>query len=328
MLFFERSGWRIFRLAGVDVSISAGFLIIMALIVLWPGLQSGFTALGLAQGLIWILALAVSIIIHEFGHAIPCKVQNLEPSILLHGFGGLCFHQPAETDAKDLLIVVSGPLLQIAVGVLVWVVGALAVPDTVWASGPGEALLMFGRAFIYFSIFWGGLNLLVPMFPLDGGRLLHLVLRRFVAERKADEWALKVSIGAAAIGLPLALYFRSFLIAFVLFSIISDNWRALQSGVRLLQRRGREQPSGFLVELVEKAEACLEEGDFAEAARLCHQARAERGHIPPKTLDRIWTVLGLATLAQGDAEEASAYLKRVQRPDERVREVMEQLEQG
>ncbi|MEZ4460305.1 MAG: hypothetical protein R3E66_11380 [bacterium] len=92
MNFFETSGWRIGSLFGVDISLSMGFMFIVVF---------SMAIAGVYTGLIFAMTLFVSLVIHEMGHAVVAKRYDLEPSVLLHGFGGLCFHRPAATDGQD-----------------------------------------------------------------------------------------------------------------------------------------------------------------------------------------------------------------------------------
>lgn len=304
------SGFKVGRFAGVDVSVSMwyGFLIVIIL---------AFN--GLVQGSLFALAITISLLIHEYGHAVVCKRYDLEPSILLHGFGGLCIHRQAPDDPKDILIVVMGPIVEIVFGLVAF--GALA-----WAPiAPQSYLETFVRMFAWVSVVWGGANLLLPLWPLDGGRLFNLILRRFIRESRAQDIALKVSL---VLAIPLGivgLVAGYFFVGFLAFFVALHNYNALQSGVDLVGRKAKIRASDFTLELMEEAESAFASEDFRESYRICHQIRALGDSIPPKMQKRIWEVLAISAVEIGEHEEAEGWLERA--PDSaRIRKARERAE--
>lgn len=156
---------------------------------------------------LWALCLLVSILIHELGHALAFRQNGVESSIVLYHFGGLAIPRESwgsgtsfsRLSAKqDLWIALAGPLLQIAsAAVLIglfklgdyrldqaidgwvypWVplgLGSyIAESDGKMIDSPGLfALLVF---YAWPSIVWGLLNL-VPVWPLDGGRITRSLI--------------------------------------------------------------------------------------------------------------------------------------------------------
>lgn len=296
-MYFERSGLRVFAIAGIDVSVSFWYFLLMGFIVFWnPGVG----------GLLFALAVTVSILIHEFGHAVPSKIWGLSPSILLHGFGGLCMHQPADSDWKDIVILLAGPLVQIAVGIVAFV-GLQLLPSPPGQTMNWELLVYY---FAWVSVIWGGINLVLPIFPLDGGQLFHMLLRRFMVEDKAQGIALRTSIAVAIPCGIFALYAGFFFGAFLVAFILMGNFSALQSGMRLVDRKAKVRASGFVKEHMRLAEEAFAEEDWREAARLCHVLRAANDPIPKKQMDRIWELLAIATVNQGEFAEAKGWLKK------------------
>lgn len=313
-MFFEQSGWKIFSIGDVDVSVSFWYLILMVFIVAMnPGIG----------GVLFAAAITISVVIHEFGHAIPSKMYRLKPSILLHGFGGLCFHQPADSDGKDVLILLAGPILEIIVGLFAFAVLYLSAGEIGYTQNWELFLWYFG----YVSVVWGLANLLLPLFPLDGGQLFHLLLRRFMDERKAQDLALKASVTVAIPLGILAIAYQWFFGAIICFFIIMDNVNTLRSGARMIQRRAKKRASNFVKENLDEARAAFADEDWREAARLCHVVRAANDPIPDKQMDQIWEILGIATANQGEWDEALGWLKRA--PDTAaVREARRRCEEA
>jgi Zn-dependent protease len=301
-MFHESQGWRLFAIRDINVSISFGYVFIMAWII--------FSRLsrdqgGLAFGIALAAVVTVSILIHELGHALVSKYYKLRPSILLHGFGGLCLHDEADTDARDALIVLAGPLLQIFVGVL-----SLLIQRQMPLPGQLETIWFF---FGLFSVAWGLINMLLPAWPLDGGKLLHLILRRFLDADRARIATLWTSI---IVVVPIGIYAVSigrFFAVIISVLIVMECWGLLQSGSPLVSRGGARRKvtaaDSQAQELLQRAEAAFAQRDFDMAGRLCHQARGLRLPMSDAQAARVWELLTLSALHSGDLDEAREFIK-------------------
>ena len=304
---FETSGLKLFEIRGIPVSASFGFGFLMIFILVLNSIESGLPL---------VFAITLSLLIHEFGHAVVSKYYKLNPSILLHGFGGLCFHDVADSDRKDALIVVMGPVIEIIFGALA-IVGLMIAPLGFFEQ---SALLMFAKNFLvsfaYVSIIWGAANLFLPIWPLDGGKLFLLILRRFMEPRRAESITLKASMVVAIPIGALALYGGQLFLGLVVFFIVMDNYQSMQSGVPLIQRsgavpsRGAAKANDYVQSLLDDSKAAMADENWREAARLCHQIRSTSSTIPKKTMEQIWEILGVTTTKMGEYEEALNYLKR------------------
>lgn len=322
-MFMETQGYRVFSIAGIDVSVSPGYIFLMIMLVALNGASAG--------AIFAAVALTLSVLIHELGHAAISHRYKLRPSILLHGFGGLCFHDEAPTDGKDALIVVMGPLVEIVAGALALVALVVVPPG---AFGAFERVRDFLSIFAIFSLVWGAANLFLPIWPLDGGKLFHLLLRRFTNARQARQIALKVSIPTIILAGGVAFWhWHMLLVPIMGLFLIIENVQALQHDQPLVQRGGGASAARattanpFVAELLEDARAAMLREDWREAARLCHQARAASGALPKQQMDTVWTLLGLATARAGEHEEALSYLRRAPQTPQ-VTEAVAQCEQA
>lgn len=308
---FERQGFHFFTFRDVDVAVSPWYLVLMGFIALGPALTAGAGLMGdsFVSGLAFAVAVTVSLLVHEFGHAFASKRWGLGPSILLHGFGGLTFHQPASTDARDAFIIFAGPAVELILGglaVAAFVFGLPMLP----AGAATQLLAEFLSGLAYVSIAWGLINLLLPIWPLDGGQLFHLLLRRFMPEARAQDLALKVSIFVLIpVGIVGFLMLHSYFIAMLAFFLLMNNINALKGGQQIVARQAKARASDFQQELLAEADKAVEQADYAEAYRLCHQLRST-GEMPPKMLDRVWEILAVASVEMGRFDEAKSYFKR------------------
>ncbi|MFU8807103.1 MAG: site-2 protease family protein [Bradymonadaceae bacterium] len=304
-MFFERSGYHFFTWQDIKVSVSMWYLILMAFIIFFPMFMGG----SMLNGVLFAIAVTMALVVHEFGHALVAKYYKLSPSILLHGFGGLCISDEAHTDGDDAKILLAGPGAGLVFGV--GLLGLTMVAPGLVGASPVIATLV--GALIWVNIVWSLFNLLLPIWPLDGGQLFHLIMRRFTDPARAQRIALNVSVFTVIpVGIAAFMMFRSFFIAIIAVFIIMDNINALQTNRSLVSRASAKiinTASSFHEELLADARAAWEDEDWREAYRLGHHMRSV-GAMPPGMRDEVWTLLGLSSIEMGNFEEALGYLNR------------------
>ena len=128
-----------------------------------------------ASVLLFAVALLVSILVHELGHAVLQRHFGGRPSIVLYGFGGLAISNgPPVGPWRQIAISLAGPGAGFVLAGIIW----LIISQLSAAPPPmADRLLVY---LLYINIAWGIFNLL-PIYPLDGGHvsreLLMLVLR-------------------------------------------------------------------------------------------------------------------------------------------------------
>jgi membrane-associated protease RseP (regulator of RpoE activity) len=180
------------------------------------------------EGILWVVAVFVSILVHELGHALSARAFGWWPSILLYSFGGLTFYEPRfQTVGQRIVVLVCGPLAGFLLAGLI--LGGVYLGG--WPSH--EMLGSLLEYFLVINIAWGVMNLL-PVFPLDGGQISRTVLT-WLNPRRGGLWASYLSIAvAAAVVVAALIWLRSVYIA-ILFGLL-----AFQEISRLAyERRGR-----------------------------------------------------------------------------------------
>lgn len=295
---------QLFSVAGISVRASLGFLLLLA----YFG-YIHYGAYGPMGALLTIVAVIATLLVHEFGHALVARRYRLEPHILLHGWGGLCFHRPARSHNHDLAIVLGGPLLQLAVAGLVYGVVELVGPIS------SQELLSFPAIFVRYSVFWALLNL-VPIFPLDGGHVLRLILIRFIRpEDRANRIVFIVGIalsGAAALLGFLVLNNSMLGILGVLWAL--ENQRHLQQ-VNAVAGPPRPSRSPVADAILSESVTAFRAGDHHEARRLAFQARAEKD-LAQDQLDQAIRIITVASAELADWDETLDWSRRAPRtPD-------------
>lgn len=236
-----------FSLFRIPVTISPFFWVTSAILGwYWLTIEPG----GPANLVAWILCVLVSILVHEFGHALTMRAFGHWPEVVLHHFGGYATYRGRETPWRSLLITAAGPGVQFLLfGLLLasslwvlrnevsWVAVLLPqnflnvqwiIPDLLSRAGvfgKGTPLYAMMSSLLFINLFWPLLNLL-PVFPLDGGRILQSVLT-IAGVRASQNWTLKVGV---ALGTIVAVYFllQGNFIAGAMFAFMAmDNYQTL-----------------------------------------------------------------------------------------------------
>lgn len=157
-----------FNLFGIPVRVEPWFWLTMAF--LGGALSSRSNSReGLLMIALFMLAGFISILVHELGHALAGRKFGTQPAITLQAFGGYAeFRGGSFTRTQDFIVTAAGPGVQLVFAGLVFLIVGFLPRMTPEAD-------YFTRVLIGISIIWALLNLL-PILPLDGGRLLNAIL--------------------------------------------------------------------------------------------------------------------------------------------------------
>lgn len=194
-------------ISGIRVRIHLLFIVYAVAQVLWSINRGffgpGYTALAMA-------ALFVVVLMHELGHCVACRwVGGEADEILMWPLGGLASCHPPNDWRASLITTLGGP----AVNVVILPITSAAL----WAAGrPGTILFdpfQIGPLLLTALDSWWlvalwilhainlmilAFNVLLPIFPLDGGRVLHALLWRTHGRRRSMEMAAAVGLVAAS----------------------------------------------------------------------------------------------------------------------------------
>lgn len=199
-----------------SVPVQIGSSIVLLPLIL---IDFGGDARSMAFDLAFVGILLVSIFLHELGHAWGCLIQGVPVRrIMLYGGGGFCERSRSATRYEQELIVAMGPI----VNLFLWAGAGLIAP---FVQDPEMAWLLWTISSV--NGFLAVLNLL-PVSPLDGGKLFALGMRRLFDARVAMIISGVVGLACAILWVPLMLYgFIEF--GFILFFLPSVllHWRML-----------------------------------------------------------------------------------------------------
>ncbi len=200
---------RIGSIKGVPIRIHWTFPLLVVLVILPTGGKT--TTRSLAEGLLWIAALFICIVVHELSHSFVARRRGfLVRDIVLLPVGGVSeISGLPGTPADELAIAVAGPLASAGLALFLalagYASGAVMWPPTIFAGAILSRLM-------WANLLLAGFNLL-PAIPMDGGRVLRAVLAR----RRND---LRATVLAVQIGRFIGL-------AMVLVGVRYDLWLAV-----------------------------------------------------------------------------------------------------
>jgi stage IV sporulation protein FB len=228
-----------FFLAGVPVRIHPLFWVVSLVL----GLHGRDTLP--EEVLIWMLAMLVSILVHEMGHALAIRRFGWSPRIILYGLGGLAAydssesysysHNPNEENPRiKILIAGAGPLAGfLFAAVVIGLLWATKNPVYFLTGGPyffdwkieglsSEKTYWLMHHLIFINIFWGLINLL-PVYPLDGGQISREL---FVSLNPYDGivkslWLSAITGGVVAVVALLRLGFKDGIFLMLMFGLLA-----------------------------------------------------------------------------------------------------------
>lgn len=199
-----------------DIPVQIGSsLILLALLFI----DFGGSSRALMFDAIFFAMVLGSILLHELGHAWGCVVQRVPVRrIMLYGGGGFCEHRRAASRVQDELIVAMGPIIN----AVIWALCSLALPfvdDPYWAWGVASLMWINGVLAL--------LNLL-PVRPLDGGKLFHLLLQRLLPSGLAGRIAGGVGFVLAVLWIPAMIWsYLTYGMALLVIPPIGVHWRMM-----------------------------------------------------------------------------------------------------
>lgn len=192
-----------FRVSGIPVRVHPAFFIVSAIIGYSPGWADALGVNTLVVVGLWTSILFVSILVHELGHALMARAFGWPPHIVMYYFGGLAYYTPHSgyTPTRSVLISLAGP----GAGFVLY--GAtVGVEYLVFQRDPfPPPVLQYVFIQMEFVNLWWGLVNLLPVYPLDGGRVAEQVCKK-IAPYRGMEYTFKLGI-IAAVGAAMAFYY-------------------------------------------------------------------------------------------------------------------------
>ncbi len=133
---------------------------ILACLIAW------ISANGISQFISWVCIVLISVVVHEFGHALFATIWGQNVQIVLGPLGGTTIYgggKKALSRIKEFVVVVAGPLFGLGLAL----VSLVLIPYI-----PAAAYFLYWLMFA--NVVWSLFNLL-PVHPFDGGKLMSIL---------------------------------------------------------------------------------------------------------------------------------------------------------
>ncbi|MCW1912333.1 site-2 protease family protein [Luteolibacter sp. GHJ8] len=232
-----------FTLFGVPVEIQPWFWLGAAML---SGAFSGNpTREEFLLSLLFIIAATISILVHEFGHAlVGRRLGGGRANIVLWALGGLAYNEGGRfTRSGRFWMIAAGPGAGFALFALVFLILAVAFGPQdamvftafelfhVRSQGISPRMMDFltnnfpfmklTGDFLWINFWWGILNLL-PVLPLDGGRITELYV-------KPQKRVYQIAVVTAAAMVAFALFRGSLYMAFFFGFLAYQNYKEIDT---------------------------------------------------------------------------------------------------
>jgi Zn-dependent protease/CBS domain-containing protein len=217
--------WKLGTFAGIDVYMHATFL----LLIVWVGytywLQHG-TLEKVAEGILFILALFLCVVLHEYGHALTARRYGIKTrDITLYPIGGVArLERLPDKPIEELWVALMGPAVNLVIAAVLFAIlylsgGPTPMTDLTMTSGSFLARLMtVNISLVLFN--------LIPAFPMDGGRVLRALLAMRLEYVRATQIAANVGQGLAFLFGFIGLFNNPFLLFIAFFVWIGASQEA------------------------------------------------------------------------------------------------------
>lgn len=153
------------------------------------------------------------IIFHELGHYIIAKINKLNPNkIVIYPFGGITkINNLINTPiSKELMVAVSGILFQSIYYLLIIVL----YQNNILRAYLFNLFTTYHYSILFFN--------LLPIYPLDGSKILNLILSKYLPYKLTIKLTIIISIITAAIVIKFNYYKLNYTMILII-SVIVDN---------------------------------------------------------------------------------------------------------
>ena len=189
-----RWSFHLARIAGIEVRIHFTFLLLLAGLWFYKLAHGGLAAL---ETVLYVCLVFFCVLLHEFGHALAARRYGIQtPDITLLPIGGVArLERMPEKPSEELVIAVAGPLVNVAIAILLLpFAGAVLHPEVFAHAGLGllPSLFLTNIGLVMFN--------LIPAFPMDGGRVLRALLAMRMDYARATGIAASIGQSIAVAG--------------------------------------------------------------------------------------------------------------------------------
>jgi stage IV sporulation protein FB len=228
-----RWSFQIATITGIQIRLHLTFLLLLAWVGFGGGVDDGWRAALTGIGV--VLLVFACVLLHELGHAWAARRYGIRtPDITLLPIGGIArLERIPERPREEMVVALAGPLVSAGLALLFGLVSGFTLPPL-----DGE-IREWGELWSKLFTINSGLLLfnLLPVFPMDGGRVFRALLALRFDYRRSTRIAatlgqgLAVVLGLAGLWLPAPL-----LVFIAVFLFLSAGSEASQVELREASR--------------------------------------------------------------------------------------------
>ena len=208
--------WKIGTFAGIAVYVHATFVLLLGWIALthWMQYESLIPTL---TGVAFILSLFLCVVLHEYGHALAARKFGIATKdITLLPIGGVArLERMPDKPNQELRVALAGPAVNVVIAALL--AGYLSLTGHFQpVQQIGLTHGVFLERVMFANLFLVAFNM-IPAFPMDGGRVLRVLLAKRMEYARATRIAASVGQGLALVFGFLGLFTNPFLVFIAFF---------------------------------------------------------------------------------------------------------------
>ena len=293
--------WSLGRFRGMDVRFH--FSTLFSLPIAWI-LFKPIDLRGMVEAALWVAGICLFIVLHELGHAFAAQMVGVPVrSVVVWLLGGLTnmAYKP-EKPLHRLFVYSAGPLMNMLLAFLcvaAYVMALLFLPAASQDIRVYPWLQTFST--LFFSLAIVNLILIVfnllPVYPLDGGNILHATMEWLFGRTNADRITLVVGVPILLLLVGLALFFKDYIL--LVFCIL------IAVSISTLNRSLFKNINLGIAGLFNRAAYHYLQGDYERAAKMYTQ-EVERA---PDVVNN-YVTRAACYLAMGQKERAAADVER------------------
>lgn len=239
-------GWsvKLFTAGGVTVRMHLFTIVFVAGLLLWSLPHQNLGPWWMATA---VVCLVLVVLVHELGHCVAARrVGGQAARVVMLPYGGLDLALPPPRWRANLITALGGPAVNVVLAVITSVsLAAAGLGETIvfdpFAPAETHGSSAFGRGFgnqaasalwtlHYVNVIVLGLNLLLPMYPFDGGRILQALLWSRTTRDRSVRIAAVVGLSTAVVVAVAGLLFDSVLLVAI---AAVGGWASYMEGQRL-----------------------------------------------------------------------------------------------
>jgi Zn-dependent protease len=222
----QRGSLRLFRVVGIDVFVHWSWLVVAVLQYEYHANRKDM------RSPVWFVVEYLTVfgivLLHEFGHALACRsVGGKADRIYLWPLGGVAFVQPPPRPGPYLWSLAAGPLVNLVLVPITLLAVVMASVAHWQATAPdlNHYLVMVFAINLFLFLF----NML-PIFPLDGGQIVHALLWMVIGRARSlmvvTTLSLVLAAGALVVCVATGLWWPALIAGFAVLACLGGIARA------------------------------------------------------------------------------------------------------